>query len=1747
MSIAGGGLVCGPQNITGPVEHTLFLGCSIIDFTCTMGWNEQASSIDVNLVEDPCDAPLSHPKNYYPLPGQSRTTTGPDPGFIYPTIGAPVYFKVGSFEFAGVVQSWSRKNDTGGNPTFQISITDPRFLLENLQIIVSDYADSVENVYNLINVYGYLESLGYTCPESFIGGAAFGSPADAFGGSENNDEGTPWTKIRDATQALLTGNTHPDYSPYGFAVYRGNNPNNFGSLGGMGALNPDSFNAQTQASFNSGGYLANYYIDISEIPFAPTYYRIAGPSITLMALISQICDDAGCDFFVELFVTSSGEKIIKVRTAVRKLQPVLGQIEQFVDAQDFVTAKNIGRELRNEPTSVFGYGGYIESLYTQPDPSRIHQYWGADSQGATMNAVFVRNQHNMDPSIPEWWVDIDVTALTPNLFSPPAATTVQVSETEMRMALGGYESWSEYALFTGTAFGSWMSTLGPNGQSSTIKTQRKPSDRTRDGDASNNITVNTNLGLQNPGRYDAKDMAKVHKFISEYADTYYGKQFIIELPLICYAFDNDSNANQYSDNPNPQGGFPASTTTSILNLAYPNGDGMDFFLTDKDKVEPILRYIPASGSGTSVEGSNFVYQNNSLYLKGVTQESFIFRNGNPHALLTVSNPVKFSGLENGSPAAFGAYIKIAYGNGSGGNLSVDSDINGGKARSAWAMETKRITPDEVAVPMKSNTNRYGPWLKKGPPGPVTLVTDDSLVPWEYGGYTVMNLAAYERINDATTFMQVGERGSFTMPGYPIKGLGQEVRAAQPVMANFSVQSASFTINGTSVSYWYVATSPLDGTFGPNITQISTSVGSNGLTTTYSLATFTPSFGRMSKLNAGRIKKVAAQRQSMLKEQRRQRKLSVAASQVAQRVSQQSVERRAVAAVAPASNVIMGAIVDTVETDGTKVGSKAPVVGIGSTINKASSDVSNTEWTKQAMMGPEGFFRPVSKFGGMNTSSSRSSGFLPQYTRRRYNSTYEGGLSCPSVSRSGTNSSGPKHSTPPLQAAAGGGSGKDGYSPLAIYQDFLDPFATPSTDKHLLTGVSKTGTHHDVDTVAFGGNNPNGQIMSLMENENQGNAFPDDFRMMALRGPLLINGWGYDLEGKPIPNSADTSAATSVGKFVDSNLTNSFPENWLREPDTWPVAPLDLRFDRVRGVWTTPPPQRMLFGEINQAMAGGHKGPGSETGIATIWNSDFPDSPSGTPLYASSDPQIIFTNVLNTSGLKSGDKAYFHWDPNSCTYFPITDVTGGGGGTTAQYKDLSVCDTSGTVVSDCSGIECLTMSSGLSINYVSDDINGTGYHLMSDLQISDRYYCGYSPEIEEGRFFKMLALGSGLQLEDTANCTYTINAEHLISHIDCEDAVVIQPTFFNKLTFHTGIMVDADGDCGYTISSSHKVNNEPVCGQSSSVATFKKYENLSFRSGLKLEPLGSCDYGIDADIRLKDSVSNACVYTPTVTTYKNFTKLNFGSGLGVFEDTENCEYTVNSTNQAKIRGLEWCDRSLVAPSVFTGVAVGEGLTLTSLGTCDFSIKADRTITNSAASISDTFFRQLTFAGDGLTVSDDSNCNFTVSVVDPLIYDWGCQGGPGASYGNESICAKGGSNGIIAKGAAGLDGIVFGYGLDAVMATGAELAGTVIVNTKLKIQSPTSVGGYVQKVESIDLGCGLKAVHAGSETCAAISSQELCAVTIAIDPLENQGTIQEVNVVNGICCTGAHISASFLTLRFTSCGLFIEATGGSTCCE
>jgi len=96
------------------------------------------------------------------------------------------------------------------------------------------------------------------------------------------------------------------------------------------------------------------------------------------------------------------------------------------------------------------------------------------------------------------------------------------------------------------------------------------------------------------------------------------------------------------------------------------------------------------------------------------------------------------------------------------------------------------------------------------------------------------------------------------------------------------------------------------------------------------------------------------------------------------------------------------------------------------------------------------------------------------------------------------------------------------------------------------------------------------------------------RFFGLRGPIMIHSWGYDLQGYPVPNSSGEykygagneilydSNNNAVGKnqVLQSDGTwsapykeNTFYKGWAQLPTTWPVGPLDLRWDSNARVWT----------------------------------------------------------------------------------------------------------------------------------------------------------------------------------------------------------------------------------------------------------------------------------------------------------------------------------------------------------------------------------------------------------------------------------------------------------------------------------------------------------------------------------------------------------------------------------------------------
>jgi hypothetical protein len=82
-----------------------------------------------------------------------------------------------------------------------------------------------------------------------------------------------------------------------------------------------------------------------------------------------------------------------------------------------------------------------------------------------------------------------------------------------------------------------------------------------------------------------------------------------------------------------------------------------------------------------------------------------------------------------------------------------------------------------------------------------------------------------------------------------------------------------------------------------------------------------------------------------------------------------------------------------------------------------------------------------------------------------------------------------------------------------------------------------------------------------------------YRAIGLRAPLVLVGWGFDINNKPVPNKGSTGSEQM-----------EFADDWLAKPHLWKAGPLDVRWDANRAVWTAAPPFAItkvrMMGHIN---------------------------------------------------------------------------------------------------------------------------------------------------------------------------------------------------------------------------------------------------------------------------------------------------------------------------------------------------------------------------------------------------------------------------------------------------------------------------------------------------------------------------------------------------------------------------------------
>lgn len=1290
---------CEPSNIFGAWEHTLFLGLTVRSFTSSLGLQNETTSIQVELVYDPCDSVDG--KRYYDEWLRPQLWYGPDPKDIYfpPSIGCPVYFRFGTFEFAGILQHWEQQGSIDGSPLFYVTITGPREILDGVQLITKHYAGGIGSAYNVLNCYGLLENInagsvccaGYDPFWSTING--FPTPAfvsSTFGGADASDNGMTWKSIKRAIHLLTCRNlpqlstivdplSHFCYS--GRVVFRGDNRVGFGYLP-----------RDTRFDYLGATY-ASYCIDLSEVPDGP-YFTIGenafnirlgdGGAMSLGDALNEISSRIGFDYYVDMlpsFMFGVLTNVIRVRGISKKEQYDTNAIAAFVASQPGKITYNYGRELRNEPTSAIIIGDKRRDVIEQTG-NNVMPYWGTDLAGD----VIFGSTFDLDDDH-EVTIDISDLGIVDLLLSPITSYTFTVGE--LRAALVNMDLWMSYI---GNSDNPIKTQLGINatwGNLPLFALQEF------------NDNPNPNLTLHNFQSVRKIDsnintVTLLYNYIRKYAEEYYGRKFIIPVPQTCTRYNTDDISYETSHQPSPEGGWPI-----VVNPLSLSSVGLFYFRNPEGLVQPFIYFGSVKAGGidySTLDQNDYVTDGSNIYLPCEIEPDYVYLDyGNrcqPYIVVSIGNPV-LERLTNNDAVIFDGLLQVIIQqlqNGGANFAALAADPAGVRSRftnimnnsngrffSSIPMGNVRYKPDGALAAIRNNILTYGPWSSHDVPSCIVVGTtsivpgqtivekDESLVPWTFNGEGVLNCFGIMKARDLIAKAQSTEMGSIRMAGLPILPLGHEMMASAPQLAQYRNMTA-YTDGSINYSLldlldengnnqYGVALINWVGLYGPNISSINVALSDSEVTTEYVFRTYTKQVnGNNSKATIERFRKMSSTRlqlaqniSSFVNDRLRQRTANHLAverglggdpgglfnvadihadnrSKIGRSIAAKNADFHNILAGgsdrffdAPSGIPASGGTTFRVDADSWVLHSSAFVNPQTAVLDLDTVSTSGY----RAFAETNTLFRPV-LMPGTSGDFSKMTGQMPL-------SQFE-----PPQSSGGSGNSvnflrPPAFSSTTVTGVLGTLSG----IAADVTSTKLNPFFHPgfSLDP---SGHGKFGGH-DMDFVLrYGNEDLMEEFAHNLVTAESGYYDAVRYGAFALRGPMILTGWGFDTEGYPVPNAVSGDNPTNKSPY--------FLQNFGRKPHKWKTGPIDLRWDYGRGVWTAggtayPP----VLGRLNQ-----HIGADVET-IANTYasgNSATLIEYDGTPL--SGNNIVPISNILGHP-IGSGSRVWLDYDPNNKTY------------------------------------------------------------------------------------------------------------------------------------------------------------------------------------------------------------------------------------------------------------------------------------------------------------------------------------------------------------------------------------------------------------------------------------------------------------------------------------------------------------------
>jgi hypothetical protein len=765
-------------------------GAYVANASSSIGWGGQGGSMQLKLVEDEDDNVL----------------------ISLPDVGTPCYFKYENFYFGGIFQRYTYAESVGSGRTYDIVVDSPSKLMDGVQLIIEDFMGTTDyfmnsgnqgfwstninstnlvygNIENVYNLFGYYENPYYN---------------GWFGGSNFNSSGLEVDRALLAIKELANADTtHP--------------------LGGPINLGGHKLDLNVDALLSEVENIWDFYDDA---------YRVKGPQKSVNGLLSEIAEAIQLDYFYDIqpkggfsALPDGGNtmdsipdtSVITVRTVSKQQQPTPGAISAYIEQEKpsgQVISYSVGEEYGNSVTQKLVWGGR-RTRYQAINVQSCEPIWGKVPNvpfGMPYNIQGLTSSVHSSPS------KIIQISLGNNYNNAP----YKASLFEIRMALGGKQSWEIYKTFETIAG------VEPNGYNNLFSCPWTGQfDATKDvlslmnqnaANAYDGVMTNKDPAVKAYRKAKNEQADKIYTAVGEVANSFYCQQFLVPLTGE-YIYRSQM---EYI----PPGQYEAIRAWEVSDAAFVELPlAGDIAFRDSNGKQKSMTSWPANSSyDYSSLGSDYDmglqdFAGGVVSTKGSPDKEMYWDGDNHWVAYKAGAAVKY--FDHITTPDFGLSVLSAYFFG----LSIPPQYYfaaGFPGSLQFAIPPDNALPAAFGVPQESTRYNYGPWVTLqgtfSPEGMAEVIPDQSLRPETFGGYAALNSIGSIIATTGAGGMTTNESGFVEMVGKPEGAIGERFAASGPYCTNIDVG--------------------IDAT--------------GGVKTTYKFNTWTPNFGKLAKYNIDRF-------------------------------------------------------------------------------------------------------------------------------------------------------------------------------------------------------------------------------------------------------------------------------------------------------------------------------------------------------------------------------------------------------------------------------------------------------------------------------------------------------------------------------------------------------------------------------------------------------------------------------------------------------------------------------------------------------------------------------------------------------------------------------------------------------------------------------------------------------------------------------------------------------------------------------